>query len=151
VDPTTQDVYVSDRIQGEIYVYWRTASTADVRPRKDLEGWQPLGLGFGRDGTLRDGRRRADEGPPVRAGRGVGPTIQPTDSAFNYPNGVAADANGNVYVADSNNGRLRVFSAGRHRAGRREAGVREGDLGLRAASRSTTRAASTSRTPPATP
>jgi DNA-binding beta-propeller fold protein YncE len=49
---------------------------------------------------------------------------------FNFPNGIAIDAAGNLYVTDSNNGRLVVLDpSGQERAVvRRGAGV--GDLGL---------------------
>ena len=53
---------------------------------------------------------------------------KPTD--FNFPNGVAVDAGGNVYVADSDNGRLVVFDAGGNQVGIVGRGAGAGNLGL---------------------
>ncbi len=52
------------------------------------------------------------------------------DGEFNFPNGVAVDANGNVYVTDSNNGRLVAFDRDGTELGMIRRGVSVGDLGL---------------------
>ncbi len=132
VNPTNQDVYVSDRITGEIYVYSpEGVYRRTFDPGTDRKGWQPLGLGFGKDGTLyvtdvgapMKVHQFAPDGTWVRA-------IQPTDTPFSYPNGAVPDSNGNVYVTDSNNGRVRVFAPDGTELGGISRGVREGDLGL---------------------
>jgi DNA-binding beta-propeller fold protein YncE len=131
VDPATQDVYVSDRVTAQVYVY--SADGVYLRtfdPGKDRGGWLPLGIGFGSDGTMyvtdvavpMKVHQFAPDGTWVR-------TIEPTDP-LNFPNGVWPDAKGNVYVADSNNGRLRVFGPDGIEVGGVKRGAREGDLGL---------------------
>ena len=131
VEPRSGDVYVSDRPTGSIYVYsadGRYRRTFDPGP--SLDGWQPLGLGFDARGDL----FVTDVGGPNRIHvfgadgtlvRSIGAA-----GALNFPNGVAVDAADNVYVTDSNNGRLVVFDpAGRQIAVIRR-GPAEGDLGL---------------------
>jgi DNA-binding beta-propeller fold protein YncE len=132
VDPQTQDVYVSDRATGAVYVYSADGvyrRTFD--PGKDLKGWQPVGLGFARDGTL----YITDLGSPYHRVHQFAPDGALVKSIgeqgmFSFPNGVAVDAVGNLYVADSNNGRLRVFAPDGRELGGIPRGAREGDLGL---------------------
>jgi DNA-binding beta-propeller fold protein YncE len=47
-----------------------------------------------------------------------------------FPNGIAVDGDGNVYVADSNNGRVQIFDSEGKLASSIARGVGEGDLGL---------------------
>jgi DNA-binding beta-propeller fold protein YncE len=131
VNPATQDVYVSDRATGAMYIY-----SADGVYRRTFDpgtarkGWQPLGIGFGSDGTMyvtdvalpQKVHQFAPDGTWVR-------TIQP-EAAFNFPNGVWPDSSGNVYVADSSNGRLRVYAPDGRELGGVPRGAREGELGL---------------------
>lgn len=132
VDPLTGEVYVSDRLAGAIYIYDRDGAyqrqftLAEERP-----GWQPLGLAFDQAGDL----YVSDLSGPfqkvlvidrtARVVRTLGATAR-----LSFPNGVAVDGEGNVYVADSNNGRLLVFDAAgavRAQVGR---GAGQGNLGL---------------------
>jgi DNA-binding beta-propeller fold protein YncE len=132
VDPRTQDVYVSDRATGAIYVYSAEGvyrRTFD--PGRDLAGWQPVGMGFAPDGTL----YVTDLGSPYHRVHRFAPdgTLVASigeEGMFSFPNGVAVDAGGNVYVADSNNGRLRIFAPDGTELGGVPRGAREGDLGL---------------------
>jgi DNA-binding beta-propeller fold protein YncE len=132
IDPTNSDVYVSDRPTGSILVYGADGAFLRVfEPGKSLEGWQPLGLGFDPQGHLYvtdvsgpfNSIHEFDaEGALVRT---IGKQGQ-----FSFPNGVAVDAAGNLYVTDSNNGRLVVLdSSGQERAIVRR-GAAAGDLGL---------------------
>lgn len=132
VDPLTNEVYVSDRLVGAIYVYdrdgayQRTFTLAQPRP-----GWQPLGLAFDAKGALY-----------VTDLSGPFPKVLVIDRAatvvrtlgenqkLNFPNGVAVDGAGNVFVSDSNNGRLLMFGIDgqiRAQVGR---GSGQGNLGL---------------------
>ncbi len=132
VDPLTGDLYVSDRPTASLYVYSRDGVyRRTLQPPAGLRGWQPLGLGFDASGHLyvtdvsgpfNRVHELAADGSLVRT---IGEPGQ-----FNFPNGVAVDTAGNIYVADSNNGRLVVFDAtGRQRAVVRR-GPGAGDLGM---------------------
>ncbi len=134
VNPTTGDVYASDRLSGDVYIYSPEGvyrRTLDPGTEVRDAGWIPLGLGFGKDGSLYVTNLASPVtvevfGPDGKHVR----TITPTKDAFNFPNGVAVDANNNVYVTDSNNGRMRVFSPDGRELGGIPRGAREGDLGL---------------------
>ena len=132
INPTNGDVYVSDRPTGSVLVF--DADGAFVRvfePGKSLTGWQPLGLGFNPAGHL----LVTDVSGPFNTVHEFDPDgslVRTIGEAgmFNFPNGVATDAEGNVYVTDSNNGRLVVFDpSGRQRSMVRR-GSAAGDLGL---------------------
>ncbi len=132
IDPLTAEVYVSDRPAGAIHIfdrdgqYQRPFSPAEPRP-----GWQPMGLAFDRAGNLY-----------VTVLSGSAQTVQVFDRAgqllrtigadagLDFPNGVAVDDAGNVWVTDSNNGRLLVFDQAGDTIARVGRGAGEGKLGL---------------------
>jgi DNA-binding beta-propeller fold protein YncE len=132
LDPGNGDVYVSDRPTGSIYVYGSDGTfLREFNPGKSLGGWQPLGVAFDSQrhlyvtdvsGPFNSIHEFDAEGALVRT---IGKAGQ-----FNFPNGIAIDAAGNLYITDSNNGRLVVLDpSGQERAVvRRGAGA--GDLGL---------------------
>ena len=132
IDPINGDVYVSDRPTGSILVYGADGAFLRVfEPGKSLAGWQPLGLGFDPRGHL----YVTDVSGPFNtihefdADGELVRTIGKTEQ-FSFPNGVAIDAQGNVYVTDSNHGRLVVLDpSGQERAIVRR-GASAGDLGL---------------------
>jgi sugar lactone lactonase YvrE len=132
VNPLNGDVYVSDRPAATVYVY--SADGAYLRafdPGPGLEGWAPLGLAFDTEGDL----FVTSLGAPFQAVHEFAPdgtfvrTYGKADD-FNFPNGVAVDAAGNVYVADSNNGRLVVFNRDGSQLGVIGPGSGAGNLGL---------------------
>jgi DNA-binding beta-propeller fold protein YncE len=131
VDPTTNEVYVSDRPTGSVYVYDRDgAYQREYRPAAAIEGWQPLGLAFDATGNL----YVTDVSAPQRILKfdPAGALIQTygEDEGLLFPNGVAADADGRVYATDSNNGRLFVFEADGTVVGKIGRGSGAGNLGL---------------------
>jgi len=132
IDPLTEEVYVTDRPTGQIYIYDRDGRfQREFRPVKQLPGWQPLGLTFGKDGTL----FVTDVGStPQRVvafdRRGEVVRTIGLDAGLNFPNGVALDDEGNVWVNDSSNGRLLVFGQAGEIVGRIGRGSSSGNLGL---------------------
>lgn len=132
IDPLTSEVYVTDRPTGDIYIYDRDgAYLRRLTLAQPIPGWQPVGIAFDTAGSL----YVADLSGPT-------PRIQVIDrqanvvrtfgeeSRLSFPNGMAVDANGYVYVADSNNGRLMVFDADGTLAAQVGRGSGEGNLGL---------------------
>lgn len=136
INPTTQDVYVSDRTTASIYVY--DAKGKFVRtfaPKGDLGGkWNPLGLAFAPDGTLytTDVRGPSNKTHRVLAFAPDGKFVRSmgTPGQLSFPNGIAVDSHGNVQVSDSNNGRLVIFNVAGKMLATISRGVGEGDLGL---------------------
>jgi tripartite motif-containing protein 71 len=132
IDPLTSEVYVSDRLTGAIYIYdrdgayQRTFTLAVPRPE-----WQPLGLAFDARGSL----YVTDLSGPFQKVLVIDRTAAVVRtlgeaSKLSFPNGVVVDGAGNVYVSDSNNGRLLVFGPDgqvRAQVGR---GTGLGNLGL---------------------
>ena len=138
INPTTQDVYVSDRTTSAIYIYDEKGKfLRTFAPKGDLgEGgkWSPLGLAFAPDGTLyatdirgKNARthRVVSFGPDGTLLRSIGKPGQ-----LSYPNGLVVDGHGNIEVSDSNNGRLVVFNVAGKMLATITQGLGEGDLGL---------------------
>jgi DNA-binding beta-propeller fold protein YncE len=131
IDPTNQEVYVSDRPTGAIYVYDRAGTyQREYRPAEAITGWQPLGLAFDAGGSLYvtdlSGIQRVLKFDPT--GKLV--LTLGADEGLLFPNGVAVDKNGRVYVTDSNNGRLLVFEPDGAIVGKIGRGAGSGNLGL---------------------
>jgi len=136
VNPTTQDVYVSDRFSAAIYVYdEKGAYLRTFAPKGDMGGkWNPLGLAFAPDGTLyaTDVRGKDNKAHRVVAFGPDGTLLRSmgTPGQLNFPNGIVVDAQGNIEVSDSNNGRLVVFGQYGKMLATISQGIGEGDLGL---------------------
>jgi DNA-binding beta-propeller fold protein YncE len=132
VHPTTGDVFVSDRPAASIYVFSSDGTflrTFDPGPR--FGGWAPLGLAFDAKGDL----FVTNVGAPFESVQQFGPDgkfvrTYGAEGELAFPNGVSVDANGNVYVSDSNNGRLVIFDRMGNKLGLVRRGVGVGDLGL---------------------
>jgi len=132
VDPLTDEVYVSDRLAGTIYIYDRDgAYQRELTLAVPRPGWQPLGLAFDKAGNL----YVTDLSGPYQKVLVIDRTAQVVRTLgerdqLSFPNGLAVDGAGHVYVSDSNNGRLLMFDAGgtvRAQIGR---GAGQGNLGL---------------------
>jgi DNA-binding beta-propeller fold protein YncE len=142
IDPTNQDVYVSDRSTSKIYIY--SAKGAYLRtfaPKGNLGGaWEPLGLGFGPDGTLyvTDVRGTSTTKATTATAHRVlvfspsGALVRSIGLAdkLSFPNGIVVDQHGNIDVADSNNGRLLIFNAAGKILAQVGHGIGSGDLGM---------------------
>ena len=136
INPTTQNVYVSDRYTASIYVYDEKGTfLRTFAPKGDLGGkFNPLGLAFGSDGTLYATDVRAPGNKTHRvlsfAPDGTVLRFMGKPGQLNFPNGIVVDAHGNIEVTDSNNGRLVVFNAAGKMLATISSGIGEGDLGL---------------------
>lgn len=132
LDPLTGDVYVSDRPTASIYVFDGDGRfRRRFEPAIPLESFAPLGLTFDKVGNLyvsdvakephrilvfdRDGTLTRTIGEP---------------GEFDFPNGLAVDDDGNLFVADSNNGRVTVIDPTDRQVGMIPRGVANGELGL---------------------
>ena len=136
INPTTQDVYVSDRTTASIYVYDANAKyLRTFAPKGDLGGkWNPLGMAFAPDGTLyaTDVRGKDNKTHRVLAFAPDGTLLRSIGApgSLNYPNGIVVDRQGNIAVSDSSNGRLVIFDVAGKVLATINQGVGEGDLGM---------------------
>lgn len=132
VEPTTGDVYVSDRQAKTIYVFDKDGQyRRTFEPKLAIADFQPLGLVFDGQGDLYVG----DVGTPFhrihefRADGALVRTIGAADQ-FLFPNGLAVDSLGNLLVADGNHGRVVQVDATGRQLGGISSGVGAGQLGL---------------------
>jgi DNA-binding beta-propeller fold protein YncE len=132
VNPVTTEVYVSDRATGAIYVYDANGTyQRSYEPKVPIAGWQPLGVAFDTAGNLYV-TDLAQEPQRIHVFDPAGVEIRTLglDAGLSFPNELAVDAAGNVYVADSNNGRLLVFGTDGKVVAQVGRGAGEGNLGL---------------------
>jgi DNA-binding beta-propeller fold protein YncE len=116
VSPITGDVYVSDRHSGAIDIYAPSGTWKGTVPSPDNPetAWAPLALGFDDHGDLlvsdvaATGQRVLQLSPDGTLQRRLD-TALTGDAPLAYPNGVAADSQGRILIADSNNGRVLVL------------------------------------------
>jgi len=132
VDPLTSEVYVSDRRAGTIYIYDRDgAFQRELTLAVPREGWQPLGLAFDPKGNL----YVTDLSGPFQKVLVIDRTAKVVRTLgekeqLSFPNGVAVDGAGNVYVSDSNSGRLLMFGTDGQTRAQVGRGAGQGNLGL---------------------
>jgi DNA-binding beta-propeller fold protein YncE len=132
IDPRSGDVYATDRTAGAIFRYAADGTYKDeFKPGAGITVWQPLAITFDADGTLYvsdvggDFQKVHVFGPDGAWLRDLG-----SKDLLAFPNGIGIDKAGNVYVSDSNNGRLVVFDKAGTELGRIQRGAADGDLGL---------------------
>lgn len=134
VHPTSGDVYVGDRAAGKVYIYDGVGTyRSTFTPKDKANTFSPLGIAVDKDGTLyvadvassKPAEHRilvfATDGTLVKTlGKGE----------LNYPNAIVAGAQGEIYVTDSNNGRMVVFESSGKLTTLLARGIGDGDLGL---------------------
>jgi len=154
------DVYVSDRNTAAIFIFSADGTPkGKVTPPKGFEDWHPLGLTFDKAGNLYvtdvtpDKHRvlvlnrvlilnptpastvRIDpvlahalpEGSILKLSFG---TQGEKDGQFWFPNGIAVDSKGRIFVADSNNGRMQAFDKNGKFLFKINRGMSSGDLSI---------------------
>lgn len=135
INPSTEDVYVSDRLREVVDVYDADGDyLRSFRPGGRLgRGANPLGLAFDAEASLYmtdvSGGRKSHRVLVFGDGEEPLRTIG-SRGTFWFPNGLAVDSRGDVYVSDSNNGRLAIFDPDGELLASIRRGVGEGDLGL---------------------
>ncbi|MFL6079051.1 MAG: hypothetical protein ACJ714_03895 [Ornithinibacter sp.] len=135
VDPTDGDVYVGDRAAGKVYVYDGTGRylRAFAPKGKGVDTISPLGLAVGPDGTVYVAdvlsAKPADHRILVFAHDGTLRTVL-GKGELNYPNAIVVGDHGEIYVSDSNNGRVIVIDDTGKLSTLIARGVGDGDLGL---------------------
>lgn len=102
------EVLVSDRGAGDVSRFSRDGQFLGTVPVPD-GGWHPLGLAFDPAGNLYvtdvtpDHHKVVVLGPDYQVRTAVG------EGQLFFPNSLAVDGNGRIWVADSNNGRVLAF------------------------------------------
>jgi DNA-binding beta-propeller fold protein YncE len=137
VSPRTEDVYVSDRLRQDVDVYGPSGKfLRAMRPTGSLVGKRanPLGLAFGPEGDLymtNVAGSRKNHSVLVFGSTGEAPVRKVgARGSLWFPNGLALDGKGDLYVADSNDGRLAIYNPAGQLAVSIARGVGEGDLNL---------------------
>ena len=132
IDPLTSQVYVSDRWAGAIEIYGSDGTyVGTYAPDPAIPGWQPLGLAFDATGRL----YVSDVAGPAhrilvfdrdrRLVRTVG-----VAQSLDFPNGLAVSANGDIAIADGNNGRVLIIGPDDAVVGSIGRGFAPGELAL---------------------
>ena len=134
VDPADGSVYVGDRAAGKIYVYDANGTyRSTVQPKAPAAAISPLGLAVGRDGMLYVADvlspKPADHRILVLAKDGSVRKVL-AKGQLNYPNAIVPGSRGEIYVTDSNNGRVVVIESSGKVSTLVARGVGDGDLGL---------------------
>ncbi len=132
LDPATGQFWTTDRYDGAVVVYGgdgKYIRIFDQGPSR--ANWQPLGIGFDQTGNA----YIADVSPSAAVIDVFGPDGKfirsfGGSSSLDHPNGIAVAADGTVYVTDTGNGRLLVFSPSGDQIGKVARGESVGNLGL---------------------
>jgi DNA-binding beta-propeller fold protein YncE len=131
INPTTGDVYVTDRATAKVYVYDADGKYLKEFIPKGMTGWTPLGITFDVNGNA----YVSDLTAPNQKILKIDPegnivlTVGEKDT-LSFPNGIAVDPDGNIIVADSNNGRVLVYDKAGKPLGAIARGADDAPLGL---------------------
>ena len=131
IDPITQEVYEADRLAGTIYVFDRDGAYLRELVPPNTSGWQPVGLAFDGAGALYV-TDLSGSGARILVIDRNGTVVRTVGAGdrLNFPNGVAVDKAGVIYVADSNNGRLLAYATDGKVVAQVGRGVGKGSLGI---------------------
>jgi DNA-binding beta-propeller fold protein YncE len=132
VDPSTGEVYVTDRLTRAVYIYSAAGDYLRMfNPGVKLtKKWEPLAVAFTPSGNLLVSD--VTEPQTVREFQTDGQMVReigaPGDTAF--ANGLAVDKAGNVVVSDSNHGRLAIYSPDNRLIAQVNRGAGSGELSM---------------------
>ena len=147
------NVYVSDRGSASILIFSPDGiAQGRVTPPAGFEDWRPLGLTFDKADNLyvadvTPGKHRVLVLSPTPAATiRLDPTLEHAlpdrslklsfgsqgegDEQFWYPNGIAVDSQGRIFVTDSNNGRMQAFDKSGKFLFKISRGMSPGDLSI---------------------
>ena len=128
------DLYVGDRASGSIYVFDSSGTyRSTFTPKDSTLHFSPLGIAVAADGSLFVANvlsNKAADHCILVFDKDGNLTATYGKGQLNYPNQLSLDAAGDLYVTDSNDGRLVVFEPGGNQTTLVAHGVGEGDLGL---------------------
>jgi DNA-binding beta-propeller fold protein YncE len=134
VHPTSGDVFVGDRAAGKVYIYDAKGTyRSTFTPKGDGISFSPLGIGVAKDGTLyvADASSAEPKDHRILAFAPDGKLVKTLGKGeLNYPNAIVPGPQGEIYVTDSNNGRVVVFEASGTMSTLLARGIGDGDLGL---------------------
>jgi DNA-binding beta-propeller fold protein YncE len=130
------DVYVSDRGSATIFIFSADGDAqGQVTAPKGFEDWHPLALTFDKAGNLfvtdvtPDKHRLIVLDPQGKLKFSFGKQGE-EEGQFWYPNGIAVDSEGRIYVTDSNNGRMQAFDKDGKFLFKISRGMSPGDLSI---------------------
>ena len=132
INPKSGDVYLTSRVMGAVYVYAADGSyKSTFTPPASIGVWQPLAIAFDAAGDL----YVADVGSDFQKVHVFGPDGSwlrdlGSQGLFQFPNGIAVDANGYVYVSSNGTGQLVVFDKTGTQVGLINRGTADGELGM---------------------
>lgn len=131
VNPVTGEVWATDRYDSAVFIYSRDGAFLRFFDQGSaLANWQPLGIGFDKQGNAYIADVGAKQQIHVFSPDGTLLRDFGAGQALDHPNGITVAADGTVYVTDTGNGRLVVFDASGAQVGIVERGEAEGNLGL---------------------
>lgn len=131
VDPTTQDVYVTDRGTNRVYVYSSDFEYVGTLKPRGKRVWGPLAIAIDAAGNIYVADAGTSEQfvwmlrPDGEVVRKIG-----EGSGLSFVNGLTVLEDGSLLVADSNNTRVMAFAASGEALGALARGEAEAPLGL---------------------
>jgi tripartite motif-containing protein 71 len=131
VDPTTSDVFVSDRATSSISVYDSAGQYLKEFKPTGVKAWQPMGVWFDANGNLfvTDVSGTKQKVLEIAPDGTVTKTMGEADG-LSFPNGVATSPDGAVYVTDSNHSRALMYAPDGKLIGALARGSSDTPLGL---------------------
>lgn len=129
VNPANAEVYVTDRATAKVYVYDASGNYLREFKPKGVTKWAPLGITFGSDGSLFISDADAKDIIQTTADGTLIRRMGKKDN-LTFVNGMAVSAEGALFAADSNTGRVLIYAGGDKARTALARGNAEAPLGL---------------------